>query len=108
MKPPCPIIDMHTHIWSDASGLRVRGGDCETLIEMADRFSLEKVVVIPLFGGLTPSPAEIAAALKLIPAKTSLLIIENAGHDLGFRRGASRQDTVNKIISAFREKFLAA
>ena len=54
------------------------------------------------------SPAEIAAALKLIPADTSLLIIENAGHDLGFRRAASRQDTVSKIVSAFRERFPAA
>ena len=54
------------------------------------------------------SPAEIAAALKLIPAKTSLLIIENAGHDLGFRRGATRQDTVTKIVRAFRQRFLAA
>ena len=54
------------------------------------------------------SPAEIAAALKLIPADTSLLIIENAGHDLGFRRAASHQETVKKIVSAFRERFLAA
>ena len=53
------------------------------------------------------SPAEIEAALKLIPVKTSLLIIENAGHDLGFRRAASHQETVNKIVSAFRERFLA-
>ena len=52
------------------------------------------------------SPAEMEAAVKLIPAETSLLIIENAGHDLGFRRGASRQDTVTKIVSAFRERFL--
>ena len=52
------------------------------------------------------SPAEIEAALKLIPAETSLLIIENAGHDLGFRRAANQQDTVNKIVSAFRERFL--
>ena len=43
---------------------------------------------------------------KLIPAKTSLLIIENAGHDLGFRRAAGRQETVNQIVSAFRERFL--
>jgi len=53
------------------------------------------------------APAEIAAALKLIPAETSLLIIENAGHDLGFRRAAKGQDAVSKIVSAFRERFLA-
>src|SRR5438094_4469399 len=51
------------------------------------------------------SPAEVEAALKLIPAETLLLIIENAGHDLGFRRGAGRPDTVSKIVSAFRERF---
>jgi predicted TIM-barrel fold metal-dependent hydrolase len=56
-----PIIDMHTHIWGDASGLRVRPNDEATLIEMADRFSLEAVVVIPLFGGVSPSPHQIAA-----------------------------------------------
>lgn len=56
-----PIIDMHTHIWGDASGLRVRPSDVTDLIEMADRFSLEAVVVIPLFGGVYPSPEEIAA-----------------------------------------------
>jgi len=53
------------------------------------------------------SPAEMEAAVKLIPAATSLLIIENAGHDLGFRRAASHQETVKKIVSAFRQRFLA-
>ena len=53
------------------------------------------------------APAEIETALKLIPALTSLLIIENAGHDLGFRRAVKGQDAVSKIVSAFRERFLA-
>lgn len=61
MNVPGPIIDMHTHIWGDASGLRVRASDERDLIEMADRCSLEKVVVIPLFGGVYPSPQEIEA-----------------------------------------------
>ncbi len=51
------------------------------------------------------SPDEIKAALKLIPAPTSLLVIENAGHDLGFgRKGTTRSgDVPERIAEAFRE-----
>jgi predicted TIM-barrel fold metal-dependent hydrolase len=56
-----PIIDMHTHIWSDASGVRVRASDERALVEMADRFNIEAIVVIPLFGGLSPGEGEVAA-----------------------------------------------
>jgi hypothetical protein len=50
------------------------------------------------------SPEEIKAALKLIPAKTSLLLLEGAGHDLGFGRQATarNQETPRKIADAFR------
>lgn len=50
------------------------------------------------------SPDEIKAALKLIPARTSLLLIEGAGHDLGFARRATArsQEIPNKIAEAFR------
>lgn len=50
------IIDMHTHIWGGQAE-----ADGDTLIEMADRFNLEAVVVIPLFGGLCPTPGDIGA-----------------------------------------------
>jgi predicted alpha/beta-hydrolase family hydrolase len=51
------------------------------------------------------SPEEIKAALKLIPAKTSLLLLENAGHDLGFGRRATarRREIPERIAEAFRE-----
>jgi predicted TIM-barrel fold metal-dependent hydrolase len=58
--PDCPIIDMHTHLWSDASGL-ASAPNSDVLIEMADRFNIETVVLIPLFGGICPTPDEIAA-----------------------------------------------
>jgi predicted TIM-barrel fold metal-dependent hydrolase len=53
-----PIIDMHTHVWGPSKQAEA---DANVLIEMANRFNLEAVVVIPLFGGLCPSPAEITA-----------------------------------------------
>jgi predicted TIM-barrel fold metal-dependent hydrolase len=60
VPPDWPIIDMHTHLWSDASGLKP-AADSDVLIEMENRFNLEGVVLIPLFGGLCPSPKEVAA-----------------------------------------------
>jgi predicted TIM-barrel fold metal-dependent hydrolase len=58
-----PIIDMHTHIWGGTDA-----ADGDTLIEMANRFHLEAVVVMPLFGGTCPSPAEIAAGNEAVAA----------------------------------------
>lgn len=73
--PTCPnlprgvsIIDMHTHVWSDATGLAPAPTDEANLIEMADRFNLEAVVVMPLFGGLAPSPAQVAAGNEAVAA----------------------------------------
>ncbi len=46
---------------------------------------------------------EIESALKLIPAKTKLLVVEKAGHDLGFKGKSKREELPILIISAFNE-----
>jgi len=51
------------------------------------------------------SIAEIESALELIPALTSLLKVEGAGHDLGFKGKARREDLPEKILSEFRRLF---
>jgi len=72
---------------------------------------LPKVQVPALFvqGSKDPfgSPSEIQSALKLIPAQTSLLLVEGAGHDLSFGRKAlaARLDIPKRIVDAFRELF---
>jgi len=55
------IIDIHTHIWDRREGIDIRAEDQRTLISMADRFDLEGLVVMPLFGGHCPSPDQITA-----------------------------------------------
>lgn len=45
---------------------------------------------------------EIEQALKLIPAKTKLLTVEGAGHDLGFKGKAKREDLPEKVLQAFQ------
>ena len=45
---------------------------------------------------------EIGQALKLIPAKTKLLVVEGAGHDLGFKGKARREELPEKILAEFR------
>ena len=49
------------------------------------------------------SIAEIERALKMIPAKTKLMAIDGAGHDLGFKGKARRQDLPQEILSEFRK-----
>jgi uncharacterized protein len=49
------------------------------------------------------SIAEIERALKMIPTKTQLMAIEGAGHDLGFKGKARRQDLPQEILSEFRK-----
>ncbi|HTL27581.1 MAG TPA: amidohydrolase family protein [Tepidisphaeraceae bacterium] len=56
--PDYPIIDMHTHIWGDASGMKPAANSDE-LYDMADRFNCEAVVLLPLFGGHCPAPYQI-------------------------------------------------
>ena len=45
------------------------------------------------------------SALKLIPAKTSLLPIEGTGHDLGFKGKAKRGDLPTAVLAAFQSFF---
>lgn len=47
--------------------------------------------------------AELEQALKMIPAKTKLLVVEGAGHDLGFKGKARREELPILISSAFAE-----
>jgi uncharacterized protein len=53
------------------------------------------------------SIAEMERALKMIPAKTKLLPVENAGHDLGFKAKAKRGDLVATVLTAFEELLLS-
>ncbi len=47
------------------------------------------------------SIAEIEQAIKMIPARTKLLPIEGAGHDLGFKGKANREELPQQILSEF-------
>jgi predicted alpha/beta-hydrolase family hydrolase len=51
------------------------------------------------------SPEEMESALSLIPAKTRLLKIEGAGHDLGFKGKATQEDLPALVVAEF-QKFL--
>lgn len=52
------------------------------------------------------TPEELESALSLIPAKTRLLRIEGAGHDLGFK-GTARQDELAALVLAEFRKFFS-
>lgn len=56
-----PIIDIHTHILSDGSGMRERPDGRRDLLASADYFGFERLVVMPLYGGMHPSSQEINA-----------------------------------------------
>lgn len=49
--------------------------------------------------------AEIEQALKLIPAKTKLLTIDGAGHDLGIKGKAGREKLSENVLSEFQAFF---
>ncbi len=51
------------------------------------------------------SIAEMEAALKLVPAKTRLLTIEGAGHDLGFKGKAAPEQVIQSVMAAAKEFF---
>ncbi len=51
--------------------------------------------------------AEIEQSLKLIPAKSKLMTVEGAGHDLGFKGKAGRDQLTGKVLAEF-QGFLAA
>jgi uncharacterized protein len=48
---------------------------------------------------------EIEGAMKLIPAKTQLLKIEGAGHDLGFKGKSKREDLPMLVLAQFQQFF---
>jgi len=51
------------------------------------------------------SMEEMKSALKLIPKKTLLLPVENAGHDLGFKGRSRREELPAVVLAAFRDLF---
>jgi predicted alpha/beta-hydrolase family hydrolase len=54
------------------------------------------------------SIAEMEQALKQIPGKTKLVVIEGTGHDLGFKGKAKSEGIPGKIVSEFQKFLLAA
>jgi predicted alpha/beta-hydrolase family hydrolase len=66
---------------------------------------LPKIQVPTLFVHGTRDPfgsiEEIEAARKLIPAKTLLLTVGGAGHDLGFKGKSRREDLGGMVLSEF-------
>lgn len=63
---PMSIIDMHTHIWCDSSVSGSSADDERQLLEMADRYAIEAMVVMPLFGGLCPTRGDVEAANRAV------------------------------------------
>jgi hypothetical protein len=51
------------------------------------------------------SIAELEQAIKMIPAKTKLLPVENAGHDLGFKGKTKQEELPKRIFSEFTAFF---
>jgi uncharacterized protein len=49
------------------------------------------------------SISELEQALKMIPAKTKLLPIEGAGHDLGFKGKAKQEEALTQILREFNK-----
>jgi uncharacterized protein len=48
---------------------------------------------------------EMETALKLIPAKTKLLSVDGAGHDLGFKAKAMPEELVGTVVRSFQDFF---
>jgi predicted alpha/beta-hydrolase family hydrolase len=46
---------------------------------------------------------ELERALKMIPAKTKLLPVEGAGHDLGFKGKARKEELPARVLKEFQE-----
>ncbi len=51
------------------------------------------------------SIAELRQAMKMIPAKTNLLEVDGAGHDLGFKGKAKQEELPKQILSDFNKVF---
>lgn len=48
---------------------------------------------------------EMELALRMIPAKTELLRVEGAGHDLGFKGKAMPEELIGRVVAAFADFF---
>jgi uncharacterized protein len=70
---------------------------------------LPKLQVPTLFVHGTRDPfgtiEEIESARKLIPTSTELLAVESAGHDLGFKGKAKREELPAAVVAKFHEFF---
>ena len=70
---------------------------------------LPKLQVPALFVHGTRDPfgsvEEMESALTMIPAKTELLRVEGAGHDLGFKAKAMPEELVGSVVRAFSDFF---
>jgi hypothetical protein len=51
------------------------------------------------------SIAEIESARRLIPAKTDLLVVEGAGHDLGFKGKTKKEELPRMVLASFKSLF---
>ncbi len=49
------------------------------------------------------SVEEMESAMRLIPAKTKMLVVERCGHDLGFKGKSKKEELPGEILAAFRE-----
>ncbi len=49
------------------------------------------------------SPEEIEAAIRLVQGRSSLVLVERAGHDLGYTRKRANAETVELIVKRFLE-----
>jgi predicted alpha/beta-hydrolase family hydrolase len=49
--------------------------------------------------------AELEQALKMIPGKTKLLVVEGGGHDLGFKGKARREELPREVLLEFNRTF---
>ncbi len=48
---------------------------------------------------------EMESALKMIPARTELIKVDGAGHDLGFKGKAVPEELVGSVVRAFQSFF---
>lgn len=48
---------------------------------------------------------EMESALKMVPAKTELLKLDGAGHDLGFKAKSKPEELVERVVEAFQDLF---
>jgi uncharacterized protein len=47
------------------------------------------------------SREELEQAIKMIPGKTKLMVVQGAGHDLGFKGKARREELPEQVIREF-------